>query len=352
MMAISKRYIPALTLVLFASSCSPECGIQESVGELLLGKNPSGLTRPVTSVRWGKEVLPDDLDWLARQTSIEHLYIGDSLADADLEHLSELRNLRSLSLTNADQVTDKGLKSLRKLTQLRFLDVRESRIAGPGLEHLKSLTELREVRLVNSDVSGPGLEYLKDAPELSSVSLTGSPVTDSGLAHLSQLENVTGAVLDGTRITDSGLRFLARLDKLAGLILDDTAVTGSGLAHLRTLPRITSLSLVRCTINDSHTAYLKELESLRSLDLNETDMSEEGLGRLRQALPDCRICCRIGRRGGSTAAASPVGTRQRTPSSPHSIRPTATREQSPRPVTGSRSPIPVRPRPGSSRRKT
>ncbi len=144
-MVFVRRFVAALTVILLASSCSPECDFQVSVGELLLGKNPSGLTQPVSFVYYDGEVLPDDLDSLARQTSVECLFIKGSVTDSVLEHLSELRNLRSLTLRDASGVTDEGLRYLRELTRLRVIDIRNSRIAGPGLKYLKSLTVLRHL---------------------------------------------------------------------------------------------------------------------------------------------------------------------------------------------------------------
>ena len=217
-MTTLKRYVAPLAVMLFASSCSPEWKFQESVGELLLGKNPSGITRPVTIVRWNREVLPEDLDWLASQTSTEFLRITGSISDADLKYMSELSNLRSLTLLNAARVTDEGLISLRKLTRLRFVDIQNSRITDSGLKHLESLTDLRELRLVNSIISGPGLEYLKGALRLETLTLEGSPVKDTGLTHLKEWKSLQYLNLSDTDVSEEGLKQLRQA--LPGCLID------------------------------------------------------------------------------------------------------------------------------------
>ena len=57
-------------------------------------------------------------------------------------------------------VTDGDLIHLSKLTDLRHLELSDTRITDAGLEHLKGLTKLETLDFYNTDVGDAGLELL------------------------------------------------------------------------------------------------------------------------------------------------------------------------------------------------
>ena len=72
-----------------------------------------------------------------------------------------------------------------------------------------------------------------------------------------------------------------------------TRVTDAGLVHLKGLHKLKTLILWGA-ITDAGLENLKELKQLESLGLAGTNVTREGVKRLRQALPKCEI---YGRRG-------------------------------------------------------
>ena len=58
---------------------------------------------------------------------------------------------------------------------------------------------------------------------------------------------------------------------------------------VRIFHRATKLSLEGSAYTDSAIAHLSQLKDLKSLTLQRTQISDQGLQRLRQALPLCRI---------------------------------------------------------------
>ena len=73
---------------------------------------------------------------------VEVRLVGFEVADAGLEHLKGLTNLKTLYL-NSTNVTDAGLKHLKGLTTLQTLYLHRTQVTDTGLEHLKGLTKLQ-----------------------------------------------------------------------------------------------------------------------------------------------------------------------------------------------------------------
>ena len=97
---------------------------------------------------------------------------GSVRSDAQLERISDLPELRILwvcqrpTLTIDPELSDKGLLSLAKMTNLEELNICMRSLTDNGLEHLRGLTRLRRLRLYethHTNVTNAGLEKLKQA---------------------------------------------------------------------------------------------------------------------------------------------------------------------------------------------
>jgi len=155
------------------------------------------------------------------------------------------------------------------MKSMDFLDLKDMPITDTGLSHLSGLTSLK---------------YLD---------LRGTEITDAGLSHLSGLTSLKRLDLTGTKVTDAGLSHLSRLISLQSLRLCDVEITGTGLSHLKGLSNLTMLSLDNCPVENSSITYLKSLDSLRQLGIPRTYIDEQGLEKLKQALPDCQITWQV-----------------------------------------------------------
>ena len=89
--------------------------------------------------------------------------VNTQIADAELEHLKGLTNLRELDLTNM-QISDAGLLHLKGLTNLRELNhYANMHITDAGLVHLEGLTKLKDLDLMFTQVTDEGVKKLKEA---------------------------------------------------------------------------------------------------------------------------------------------------------------------------------------------
>jgi internalin A len=82
--------------------------------------------------------------------------LKNKFADADLAHVANITELKSLVLENT-QVTDAGLVHLAGLTKLKTLDLDGTQVTDAGLVHLGGLTKLERLELSRTRVTDEGV---------------------------------------------------------------------------------------------------------------------------------------------------------------------------------------------------
>ena len=133
------------------------------------------------------------------------------------------------------------------------------------------------------------LEALAGLSEMSVLELFESNVTDDGLVLLQGQTKLKHIVLTGTPITGSGLQYLQGLPVLARLELAWTEITNDSIPKLQGLPKLEYLDLSATAISDASVESLSELTWLKTLNVEYTDLSLEGITRIRTALPNSRV---------------------------------------------------------------
>jgi len=91
-------------------------------------------------------------------------------------------------------------------------------------------------------------------------------VTDAGIKDVSSLKMLTGLDVTGTKISKVGLLSLSKLESLDTMVLDDCK-----------------------GINDDCIETLVAFPSITRLSIQNTSLTEAGVMRLREKLPDCKI---------------------------------------------------------------
>ena len=112
------------------------------------------------------------------------------------------------------------------------------------------------------------------------------------LANLNQLKKLH---IQDTEITDVGLKEVAKLKQLTSLNLycseiSSSQITDAGLMEVVTLTNLTMLNLDgQKKITDKGLKELAKLTKLRELHLRRTRVSFTAVGKLQEALGNCRI---------------------------------------------------------------
>ncbi len=136
----------------------------------------------------------------------------------------------------------------------------------------------------------PKLKTLQDAIALASKPLPKDP--ELVKVKLNQLKKLH---LQDTKITDTGLMEVAKLKQLTSLNLycsgiNPSQITDAGLMEVGTLTNLTMLNLDgQKIITDKGLMELAKLTKLRALHLRRTRVSFTAVGKLREALVNCRI---------------------------------------------------------------
>jgi hypothetical protein len=206
------------------------------------------------------------LPGLARFPQMKALVLnGTPVGDAGLKEVGRLERLEYLYL-GSTAVTDEGLKQLANLKELKVLGLWRTGVKGPGLAHLAGLSGLQTLMLNSAPLDEDGLKELAGLKRLSALSLADTPVGDGAIPKLLNVGALRILTLAGTRVTDAGIKQLVRQRLLREL-------------DLRRCPGVT----------DASVDELAKFELLWTLHVGDTQISPQGVARLKRALPHCNV---------------------------------------------------------------
>jgi Leucine-rich repeat (LRR) protein len=176
---------------------------------------------------------------------------GERIGVSGLAVLKDLPALEFLGLITG--LTDTGLKHVGQMSNLRWLRIRTGSIFGPGLAELANLPRLERLSIHGSSpISDRHIKYLKGLTQLKSLTLWGiaGRLTDASLSSISKLKNLEELyfIRTGSRFTSAGAAHLKELKNLKKVDFAQTWVSTEGLKggdqvirHLATLPNLESI---------------------------------------------------------------------------------------------------------------
>jgi len=283
-------------------------------------KNSIEPRQPMSTKDW------ETLGAVVNELGLTGISSGNLIGDDDLEIISQLDQITSLNLDGSKRLTDKGLRCLARMPQLREL-IMGGQITDSGLEVLGQLRELRIFQMFwQSNITDQGVANLKFCDHLEEVdllgcntgdgaitALTGKPnlrrfktgrnVSDDGLTLLQQFPafktwpaeepsfglmsfsaEPTNLLIDGP-FTRAGLNNLRGLDGLAGLSFfwHTSRVRGD---DLQCLDRLANLAYLGCQgelCDDDAMRHIAALPKLRMLMGQGTVATEEGFRAFSQS---------------------------------------------------------------------
>ncbi len=160
---------------------------------------------------FGEKLTDDGLLSIRNLTSLRTLHYGEAdVSDVGLRHMRQLRSLESLMVT-CPKASDRGLEALARLDRLRTLALFKSdQIAGTGLEALPCPEILAWLCL--SRVTDEGMKTIRRFSNLSNLSIGGPDLTAEGLSQLSGFKR-----LESLTIRESALNTRALEQAVSGL---------------------------------------------------------------------------------------------------------------------------------------
>jgi len=204
-----------------------------------------------------------------------NLYFAEQISDESTTIVKGWKHLKHLNLRGT-KITDSTLEFLSGVVTLESLDIGWAQITDTGLDHLVTLTNLRRLTMGGNKLTDTSLQFLRQMPQIEYLDVGGTQRTDSGLWSLS--------------LTEAGMQAVGSVTELRELRLNGTAVTARGLEALKPLAKLETLDLQGCRrLKDDAVAALSVFKQLRSLDVKDSGLTEQGVSRLRAALPNCQI---------------------------------------------------------------
>jgi hypothetical protein len=128
-----------------------------------------------------------------------------------LVRIREINQDMGVMLNNCP-ITDEGLASLEGKHNLRWLELRKTKITDEGLKHLRG-TDLELLDLSLTAIDDAGLANLGDLdfPNLKNLALEQlRNVTDEGISHLAGFKSLEFLSVAGTKVTPTGIRHLKK----------------------------------------------------------------------------------------------------------------------------------------------
>lgn len=158
----------------------------------------------------------EGMEFLPQFQLLDSLKLDDTnITDEGMPALEGLHQMLLLNLQGT-LVSDAGLKRIAHMTSLVELylggtipyegEDYESPITDKGIESLRELTELRVLHLNDTQVTNACLTSLKKMTGLCELNVTDTYFSDDALKTLHRYENLQEVIVDGTLITDAGIR--------------------------------------------------------------------------------------------------------------------------------------------------
>ena len=201
------------------------------------------------------------IDFLKNPLSIIQFF-NDKCDDDALKSISHIIDLEQLGFGSS--VTNFGMRYIRYLKNLKFLNLRFSKVTDEGLRYVDNLVFLENISMSNY-ITDSGLFTLKKMTRLKNLDLEGCCVSDSGLESILHLENIESISLSGDLITNEGLNLLAKFKKLK------------------------KLSLLEANITDSGISIIEKMKSLNEISIGKCKLTYAGLNKLKNCFPDAEI---------------------------------------------------------------
>ena len=179
-----------------------------------------------------------------------------------------------------------------------------------GLRHLSGLKQLRTLKLINTNITGHGLDCLKDLPALEELDLpliAFSPDVARVLGGMQSLRRFRYA-----DVTDESLAEFARLSGLEELELFGDSVTDRGAEHLKRLVELRKLSIRGSQFTDQGLQQLAGLPHLEYLDVRHSvgSLSAAGVTQFQTQKPGCQVLFEPAAKQGDPPPVNPAAVPQ------------------------------------------
>ena len=216
---------------------------------------------------------------------------GAGLNNEDYDAIAANQNLTELNL-RFNIITPQNLQSISRLQKLTMLDLNGTHIESEALAKLKALKNLRTLIVSdNEQIDNDAMLIISEMRQLQWLDISNTQVTSKGLRPLSKLPNLRILSLKRLSFVDDGMPVLNNFKKLQILKLTGNPITTNGIALLNPTLQMKELDLSDCPLDDDVAPLLLRFKKLRMLHLSKTQVTHRGFLKLA-ALPLSAVWCK------------------------------------------------------------
>lgn len=232
---------------------------------------------------YNEDTLYDDafkgrIDPLDHHVSAHH---DPEISDKALKALAGNTTVRSLDLSDAHAITEKGIAYL-KGDSIQILNLKKTKVTDGVGKYLTmivgadSIPSLVDLNLSETQVTDGIIPTLKQLPKLEVVDLSVNDISNIGAkelekAHFKRLN------LAKTAVGDTAMDSIASIPSLVVLNLNGTQVSDAGVKKLIGLKQLQELHLAETRVSDEAMKVLPNLKNLSVLNISKTDVSDKSL---------------------------------------------------------------------------
>ena len=191
--------------------------------------------------------------------------------DAAMPTIAKLSTVKVLDLGVCVQITSKGIEAIRLMPELQDINLERTAFDNDAIGFLRETPKLKRIRLARTSLGDSAMTSLKDETQLELLDMAhvsgNEGVTDVGLLQLSGLTKMRSLRIWGSQITDEGLKAVKDMKDLRVLSVEDAYVVGPGLEYIGGLSKLTELKFFQTYLTPDSLKHLSELKALKKLGL-------------------------------------------------------------------------------------
>ncbi|NLF71908.1 MAG: PDZ domain-containing protein [Candidatus Anammoximicrobium sp.] len=220
-----------------------------------------------------------------------------ALAESNLEVVTRaIYILQELALNGDAGVSDAAHAALEQAAELPLTPAsRRARATLARLDLVRQERAIQELRQLGADIGDRQADLTFGLVEGYAVQLgAGWQGTLQDLSRLRWLRDAGAVVLDGPQVTDEWLSYVAAMHGLTMLTVKRASVSHEGLQHLTTLKELSVLNLMYVPLGDRAIETLRRLQGVGKFRIYGGRLTDAGVAKLREDLPNSDIDFRRG----------------------------------------------------------
>ena len=173
---------------------------------------------------------------------------GTALGSVDFE-VFEGFDLHSLRVEGVDDVVLRQLTPLASQRQLIVFEIVNSTIREPSVIDFRSISQLRFLNLGNTRFSDSTLHKSAHLPSVQAVNLSGTTISGSAIGFIESLPELRTLICNDVELSEGDLRRLLELEQLQSLQINGSQFDSVHVPLLSHMKSLRSLSVCRTPVN-------------------------------------------------------------------------------------------------------